>query len=206
MAQAQPPQGILPGQLAPPAQTDPLANLRDIHIPGVIDPWPPAIGWWLIAAVTLITISYGVYWVFKWWQSNQYRREGIRALNHLLENHTSEKQYLTAYSDLLKRVALSTYARESVANITGEAWVSFLDRSTGTQEFSMGVGQILIQGNYESNPSVDVAKLHKLGLYWIKKHRKLAATKHETSTSMKVLSGGFAPHANASAANEIPAS
>ena len=134
MAQAQPPQGILPGQLPPPGQTDPLANLRDIHIPGAIDPWPPAIGWWLIAAAALIAISYGIYLVFKWWKSNQYRREGIRALKYLLENHASEKQYLRDYSDLLKRIALSAYARESVANLTGEAWVSFLDRSTGTQE------------------------------------------------------------------------
>ena len=192
MAQAQPAQGILPGQLAPPGQTDPLANLRDIHIPGAIDPWPPAIGWWLIAAAALIAISYGIYLVFKWWKSNQYRREGIRALKYLLENHASEKQYLRDYSDLLKRIALSAYARESVANLTGEAWVSFLDRSTGTQEFSMGEGQILIQGNYELNPSVDVDKLHLLGLYWIKKHRKLAATNHQTASSAHASSGSFA--------------
>ena len=192
MAQAQPPQGILPGQLAPPGQTDPLANLRDIHIPGAIDPWPPAIGWWLIAAAALIAISYGIYLVFKWWKSNQYRREGIRALKYLLENYASEKQYLRDYSDLLKRIALSAYARESVANLTGEAWVSFLDRSTGTQEFSMGEGQILIQGNYELNPSVDVDKLHRLGLYWIKKHRKLVTMNHQAAPSAHALSGSFA--------------
>ena len=192
MAQAQPPQGILPGQLPPPGQTDPLANLRDIHIPGAIDPWPPAIGWWLIAAAALIAISYGIYLVFKWWKSNQYRREGIRALKYLLENHASEKQYLRDYSDLLKRIALSAYARESVANLTGEAWVSFLDRSTGTQEFSMGEGQILIQGNYELNPKVDVDKLHLLGLYWIKKHRTLLTMNHQTAPSAHALSGGFA--------------
>ena len=192
MAQAQPPQGILPGQLAPPGQTDPLANLRDIHIPGAIDPWPPAIGWWLIAAAALIAISYGIYLVFKWWKSNQYRREGIRALKYLLENYASEKQYLRDYSDLLKRIALSAYARESVANLTGEAWVSFLDRSTGTQEFSMGEGQILIQGDYELNPSVDVDKLHRLGLYWIKKHRKLVTMNHQAAPSAHALSGSFA--------------
>ena len=192
MAQAQPPQGILPGQLAPPGQTDPLANLRDIHIPGAIDPWPPAIGWWLLAAAALIAISYGIYRVFKWWKSNQYRREGTRALKYLMENHASEKQYLRDYSDLLKRVALSSYARESVANLTGEAWVSFLDRSTGTKEFSMGEGQILIQGNYELNPSVDVDKLHRLGLYWIKKHRKLVTMNHQAAPSAHALSGSFA--------------
>ncbi|MDG1836223.1 MAG: DUF4381 domain-containing protein, partial [Pseudomonadales bacterium] len=154
--------------------------------------WPPAIGWWLIAAAALIAISYGIYLLFKWWKSNQYRREGIRALKYLLDNHASEKQYLRDYSDLLKRIALSAYDRESVANLTGEAWVSFLDRSTGTQEFSMGEGQILIQGNYELNPSVDVDKLHLLGLYWIKKHRKLATMNHQTAPSAHALSGGFA--------------
>jgi len=177
MAQAQPPQGTLPGQIAPPAQTDPLANLRDIHIPGAIDPWPPAIGWWLLAAIILIALGFGIFRIFKWWKSNQYRREAIRALTVLLDNHETDKQYLRAYSDLLKRVALSKYPRESVANLTGEAWVSFLDRSARTQEFTMGEGQVLVQGNYEVNPSVNVEQLHKLGLHWIKKHRKLESTK-----------------------------
>ena len=183
MAQAQPTQGAMPGQLAQPAQTDPLANLRDIHIPSALDTWPPAIGWWLLAASAILATGYAVYWILKWWKSNQYRREGVRELNLLLENHASEPQYLEQYSSLLKRVALSKYARESVANLTGEAWVSFLDSTTGTQEFSMGEGQVLIQGNYELNPKVDVAKLHSLGLYWIKKHRKIATTSDQTKTA-----------------------
>jgi hypothetical protein len=56
----------------------------------------------------------------------------------------------------------------------------------------MGEGQILIQGNYELNPSVDVDKLHLLGLYWIKKHRKLATMNYQTTPSAHALSGSFA--------------
>ena len=172
--------------MAAPAQTDPLANLRDIHIPGAIDPWPPAIGWWLLAALALVAICYCFFWIFRWWQSNQYRREGVRALTELLNNHESEKQYLQAYSDLLKRVALSRYPRDVVANLTGVAWVSFLDSTAKTQEFTMGEGEVLIQGNYESDPVVDVEKLHQLGLFWIKNHKNLV--QYDQSTEEDQLS------------------
>jgi len=164
------PPGSLPGQMAPPAQTDPLANLRDIHIPGTLDPWPPAIGWWLLAILSVLLTAYCVLKLYQWWRSNQYRREGVRSLNDLLNDYDSDKAYLQAYSDLLKRVALSKYPREMVANLTGEAWVSFLDKSANTKEFSMGAGQVLIQGNYETNPDINVEQLHQIGLQWIKKH------------------------------------
>lgn len=177
--------GSLPAQMAPPAQTDPLSNLRDIHIPGALEPWPPAFGWWLLAAMAILLFAFCMLWLFRWWRSKQYRREGIRSLEALLQSHTSEKQYLQAYSELLKRVALSSYPREMVAHLTGEAWVKFLDTSARTQEFSMGEGQVLIQGNYEPNPSINIDQLHQLGLHWIKKHTRTDAAIQDRQSHLK---------------------
>jgi hypothetical protein len=184
--------GSLPAQMAPPAQTDPLANLRDIHIPGALEPWPPALGWWLLAAVAIFLIAFCLLRLFQWWRSKQYRREGIRSLEALLQSHTSEKQYLQDYSELLKRVALTNYPREMVAHLTGEAWVKFLDTSSGTQEFSMGEGQVLIQGNYEPNPSVNIDQLHQLGQHWIKKHKAMdASSQHRESDHVENQHAGI---------------
>ena len=34
--------------------------LRDIHLPGDISWWPPAIGWWIVAAL-IILLGLGLY-------------------------------------------------------------------------------------------------------------------------------------------------
>ncbi|MEX2327174.1 MAG: DUF4381 domain-containing protein, partial [Pseudomonadales bacterium] len=57
-----------------------------------------------------------------------------------------------------------------VANITGEAWVQFLDHTSGTDEFRMGAGQALIQGCYEPAPRFEIEDLHQLARHWIKHH------------------------------------
>ena len=160
-------------QLSDPGQPDPLAQLRDIHLPGPIESWPPAPGWWLLAILALGTAAYGLYRLYKFWQTNRYRREGVTALNELRRAYEKDPQsvdYLEQYSQLLKRVALTFYAREQVASLTGEAWVAFLDRTGSTQEFGMGPGQILIDGNYSQGVLFQADKLHIIGDRWIRNH------------------------------------
>jgi hypothetical protein len=96
----------------------------------------------------------------------EYQRSG----KDLADKHA----YLLQCENLLKRVALTRYPRTRVASITGEAWVQFLDRTSGTNEFSMGAGQALIQGSYAPATDVEVDQLHKLARYWIKQHGEAA--------------------------------
>ena len=83
---------------------------------------------------------------------------------------------------MLKRTALTRYSRETVASLTGEAWVDFLDKSSTGHEFTMGEGQKLIDGNYidtssirtsSEQPIADVHKLHQLAHDWIRNHGDL---------------------------------
>ena len=165
-------------QVADPGQTDPLAQLRDIHLPGAIESWAPAPGWWLLGILAICAIAYGLYYLFMLWQRNQYRREGITALKALLseyENDPETVDYLEKYSQLLKRVALTYYPRDKVASLTGEAWVAFLDQTGATRDFGMGPGQILIEGNYSptDNTSFPADELHRIAERWIRDHRPL---------------------------------
>jgi hypothetical protein len=159
-----------------PAQSDPLAQLRDIHLPAPIEAWPPAPGWFLLAALGLIVLAGGLFWLYRRWRGNRYRREAARQLQLLLakyERRQDEMLWLSDCAELLKRTALTRYPREQVANLTGEAWVRFLDRTAGTEEFSMGAGQALIDGNYRPSTNVDVHKLHALAAHWIAHHGEL---------------------------------
>ena len=153
--------------------TDPLAQLRDIHTPAMIETWPPAPGWWLLAALIVALMFYGLYWLIQRWRANRYRREAfseLAGLKHDWEKHRDDLVYLEALQRLLKRVALTRFNREDVASLTGEAWVQFLDRSTGSHDFSIGDSEALIDGAYREDISIDILSLEKAARTWIEKH------------------------------------
>ena len=159
------------------AQADPLAQLRDIHLPGPIESWPPAPGWWVLVILACVIIGYGLYRLYQFWKKNQYRRDAIKAMSQLQSQLSSDPSaYLEAYNNLLKRVALTSFKRENVASLTGEAWVAFLDQSGNTVEFSLGPGEILVDGNYAQTRQFNIAELHAIGTAWIKNHRTTEQT------------------------------
>ncbi len=166
-----------PGTQAPPGMmqqaTDPLAALRDIQAPGPIETWPPAIGWWLLAGIALIALVGLAVWLYRRWRNNRYRREALAELRSLYEgwqNDRDDRAYLNRLQQLLKRVALTSFPRESVASLTGEAWVQFLDRSTGSHDFSMAESEALIDGSYRNDIEIDVEGLQATASAWIKNH------------------------------------
>lgn len=162
--------------MLPATQADPLAQLRDIHLPLPIETWPPAPGWWLLVFAGIVAVLAALYWLWRSFKANTYRRDAIRQLDAILqayESHGELRRYLEAYQRLLKRVALTRYDRELVASLSGEAWVAFLDKCTDSMEFSIGEGQVLITGNYMLEPQADIQKLNALGRFWIRKHQDL---------------------------------
>jgi hypothetical protein len=180
VAAAPPVTGAPPGMMQQGA--DPLAQLRDIHVPGMIEAWPPAPGWWILAALGALLVIAGFTWLFRYWRANRYRREALRELTQLLKDQHKDEDdqaYLEALQRLLKRTALTGFPREEVASLTGEAWVQFLDRASGSHDFSMGEAEALIDGNYRPDISVDVERLHLVAKSWIQKHhpRHLEAEK-----------------------------
>jgi hypothetical protein len=92
--------------------------------------------------------------------------------------------YLVAgYSELLKPTALVAYPRAQVADLCGDEWLGFLDRSLGTTRFSRGVGRSLVELTY--NPAAtrlsetETRELSGLVGRWIAGHR--VATKSRSA-------------------------
>ncbi len=128
---------------------DPLAALRDIHLPEPISWWPPAPGWWLLSAALVLLV------LLAWFSYRCYQRGAIKraALNELsqIASHYREhpQQQLQLLSQLLRRVALATQPRSRVAGLSEETWLAFLDHFTDQQQFTQGVGRVLLHGPYQ---------------------------------------------------------
>lgn len=151
--------------------TDPLSQLRDIHLPDPVGWWPPAIGWWILAFLVLAAVIGGIYWL--WWRHKRlaYKREAIKQMETIRArylNTQDDQQLLSELSSLLKRTAITRYGRDEIAGMAGETWLSFLDRTGHTSEFSEGSGRMLVN-RFSPAPSVDSSELIHAVEHWLKK-------------------------------------
>ena len=147
--------------------------LRDIHLPSAIALWPPAYGWWLLLGLLLgaVAVAFVLY-------RQRYReRAAIRALKGvaaLLAKGAEPVICVQRISMILRRFAMSIAESRSVAGLTGEDWLRFLDGRWGQDEFSAGIGRVLIYGPYAPPDRVaadDVSALNSLCLDWVRAQR-----------------------------------
>jgi Domain of unknown function (DUF4381) len=158
---------------AQPASIDPVAGLIDIPLPREVSLWPQT--WEARTAIVLLLAGLiAAVWRFVHDRRvNRYRREALAELNLMGEANASDREKkLTRLTLLVRRTALAAFPREQVASLAGPAWLSFLDRSYGGQEFSQGIGRLLVSGPYQQ-AQPDEAQLQSLsGLVrrWIRGH------------------------------------
>src|SRR5690606_35172666 len=166
--------------------------LRDIHLPGAVPFWPPAPGWWVLAAVVLgVLIALGVR---RWLHRQQ--RAALRAIAMLraqLESGAPPAECVQHLSSVMRRFAMTTahdgneretaaagsahargrhgarqahdgkrLGREDVAGLVGTAWLRYLDSRWDRDEFSAGTGRLLTAAPYARPEHVD--RLHAIEL------------------------------------------
>ena len=111
--------------------TDPLAQLRGLHLPEPTSWFPPAIGWWLVAGVVCIIVAVIVVHRVKTKQRRLARQQAVAVLEQITEQYHLQKddrQLCVALNELLKRCALTKFPRHDVASLSGDAWLAFLDQ------------------------------------------------------------------------------
>lgn len=152
--------------------TDPLADLRDWHLPDPVSWWPPAPGWWLVAAGILVGLVLVVRLWFRWRGRTSLQlaaRLELERLGRDLAADGDRRRYLAELSRLLRRLALARYPRAQVAGLTGDDWLAFLDATGGAGEFSDGVGRVLVESAYRPTAEIlfDPERLTTLVRRWI---------------------------------------
>jgi len=165
--------------------------IRDIHLPGMIAWWPPALGWWILAALFVAgSIALGLYY-----RSGRHRRAALRSVASVrtaLERGAEPVACLQRVSTTLRRFAMTTADSRSVASLRaidgiadrpssdevagliGERWLRYLDSRWQRDEFSRGTGRLLLAAPYarpatiERQPALDLTGLCS---EWLKAQR-----------------------------------
>lgn len=158
------------------AAMDPLANLRGLHSPEYIHWWPPAPGWWLLAALSLITIGFVSWKLFCHWRNNRYRKVSLNTLAHIessFQVNKDTKKLVAQTSALLKITAKHCYGAQSVNALNGENWSAFLQRHGNNN----AIFNLLAQEHYSKDSNCnehEALQLLKASKDWIRSHKKPA--------------------------------
>ena len=147
-------------------QTDPLQQLRDVHMPADPSWWPPAPGWWLIAAAAIALLVWLTFKLLQAWQARAAIREArtlhLNNLARFQEGEIDEKRYTDITNELLKRLLVVAMGRTQLAPLSGQAWLEALDVSSDSDQFTAGPGSALGDIRYSKTPEVDVEGLHNV--------------------------------------------
>jgi len=157
--------------------------LRDIHLPADIAWWPPAIGWWFVAGLILLSIAITL-WLYRRKQRRQLYNAALQELTHIQRCHEQKQDnqiLIQSLSIWLRRVCISHYPAVDIAGLTGNAWLKFLDKNmtaTSTpQAFSQGAGKQLLSAPYQNTQQQDNTELLSLCRTWLnglpKQYRKI---------------------------------
>ena len=95
-----------------------LSRLHDIVEPSPVAWWPLAPGWYGLITLTALALGYLLLQAWSRWRANAYRREALREL----EGADS----VAAVSELLRRTALASTPRSTLAALTGSEWPLWL--------------------------------------------------------------------------------
>ncbi len=149
---------------------DPLAamGLRDIHGAPAPEFWPPAPGWWLLAALVLAGLAWLAVRALAAWRRWRLRQQILAELDGLAA--CAPDQLAAQLSVLLRRIALMYFRRSEVAPLAGSAWLAFLDRTGGGGAFTAGPGRVLASAPYAvpGAASGDRAALLSLARRWVR--------------------------------------
>lgn len=98
-----------------------LPELRDIHLPADVSVWPPAYGWWLLAAGIILGVLLVQF--FLYWRRYSKSRYAIKLLNEI-----SNRNIINAaqqMSEILRRICVYKY--KPAAALSGKEWINFLN-------------------------------------------------------------------------------
>ncbi|MFL0354295.1 DUF4381 domain-containing protein [Xanthomarina sp. GH4-25] len=130
-------------------------------------------GWKVLFVVLVVLCVYLLYRLYLNFKHNQYRRDAVAEIVALNQDaKLPELEFITKSVFILKRTALQSYPRESVASLQGNDWIAFLDKTKRDVNFSKYKQDIANAVYCETfnNTNFNKEEFFKMSLKWIKNH------------------------------------
>ena len=148
-------------------QTNPLDQLKDIHLPEAVSWWPPAIGWWILAVLIISLVVVLTHLMLRTWRNTRYKRQALKQLQKLKNQAHSGENDIQALAQLLRQTAIAANIA-GVKQMHGQQWQQLLQ-----QHMPEPQAHLLAIARYQQGQQkiADEALYQAVG-NWIKKHKK----------------------------------
>ena len=146
---------------------DPLAQLKEIHLPNQVHSYPLAPGWWILAFIVIaLTILFMVKW-FKAYRLAKAKRQAIKLLSKIDDNEENQSNEIMS---LLKWAALQYFSRDKIAPLFGSQLQQFLKNSLPEklQNKFIELSQSAFEHRYQIDELSQIDQtLKKAALLWL---------------------------------------
>lgn len=153
-----------------------LAQLADIHLPEPVSYWPPAIGWWILAAIVLVLLALLLRRLAQIRRQQKIRAYALAELERCYDSFSqadpavldqSRLSYVNQFNTVLRRVALVHCPQANVASLDGAAWVDFIRQKGESSLMTDEIAAALQYGRFQTHCDVDVDAMQDFGRQWI---------------------------------------
>lgn len=144
-------------------------DLKGIHLPEAVSWWPPAIGWWVLLLLFVLS-AVALFYVFKRLQQVSVRSKAVEAFLQIKADYQKEQDKVLLsqqISQLLRQILLSSFAREEVASVTGEAWFKALQVCHPKGQLELKWIEVLSVSAYQKQADYDAKGLLNHCEQWI---------------------------------------
>jgi hypothetical protein len=158
-----------------------VQGIKEIILPEPVSYIPQTVGWWILFSGVILLFAWWAFRHYVIWRRNRYRREALMELAEIEQqlNRKPERiSALAAMSTLVKRTAIHAFGRSSVAELSGQTWLEFLDQTGSTDGFSQGPGRLLPEFSYAKQETLNetskenIEQVLALVKDWILRHKE----------------------------------
>lgn len=153
---------------------DPLAQLKDIHLPEAVHWWPLAPGWYALIICVFLLAGIMGHRIYRTYRQGLPRKQALMLLDQYEQQFKQTQdaaQACAQISELLRRVALVYYSRTLIAGLHDEAWINFLDQNGKDTHFKT-LRPLLVEAPFQKNAMYDPQPLFDQARLWIKQRRQ----------------------------------
>lgn len=152
------------------AQDNLLEGLRDIHGVSELPWWPPAPGWWLLAALLLTGLVWLARHGLKRYRARQRRQRLLDVIDGIeagIDPEAAPGPYLASLNRVFKIVALQAFPGAHCAQLAGQDWVGFVQDKLDGAEAAEPLA-VLAEGPYRPVAEFDAEALTRLARQWVR--------------------------------------